>query len=418
MEPKNIERLYQEKLRDLEINPSAAVWSKIEGSLVAQQNATKGFVWYWTSGAIAALLLLGFFIIKQNATQPIYNHAYLKQASTPLSTKKDSLLNTNTLAFLQKTKKKVKHQSFKKKTVTSSKNAKLQKLDNTIAFNQKTETNPHSKNSKPKKVLTTNLQNKTILVPKKKLEEKTIKSIKKQKSTKKGWSIAPVISQYYYGAFSNDSPVDSRLDNAEKTGEMSTAFGLNIAYNASDKLRIKTGIHRINLLQTTSGNLVSGIQANSSFANSTQQISRDGTPLLEESRSSDSENLSALSFVNNPNSELKQTIGYIEIPVEIDFKLIEARKFTIYAVGGLSTLFLTENKVEVQQDQFILSEGEANNLNSLNFSFNIGTDFEYHFSKKWFLNLAPSLKIQTQTFNSSNNNPYLLGVSSGINYKF
>lgn len=425
MEPKNLERLYQEKLKDLEMNPNPVVWNKIESSLLAQQNSTKGILWYWTSGTIAVVLLLGFFIIKQNALQPIYSHAYLTQIDsvlTPKTTVKD--LNINISATSTPYKKKAKnHQLKKEKTqAVHSKNIIAEK---TFAPLQNKKTSATLKKlSKEKTIVSTkkepllNFQkDKPFLAQKTLTDSKINTKIANNKSSKKEWSIAPIISQYYYGAFSNNSPVDNRLDNAKKTGQLSTSYGVNVAYQATNKIKIKTGIHRISLLQTTDGNLVSGIQRTSSFANASKQAPSKSALMLDNT-STNFDSKSELTFIDNSNSQLEQSIGYIEIPVEVNFSIYQSKKFKMFAVGGLSTLFLTENNLQIQSGQFSFSEGEANNLNNLNFSFNLGTDFEYHFSSKWFLNLAPSLKIQTQTFSTSNNNPYLIGVSTGVNYKF
>jgi hypothetical protein len=122
--------------------------------------------------------------------------------------------------------------------------------------------------------------------------------------------------------------------------------------------------------------------------------------------------------LSSSNSILEQRFSYIEFPLEINYGVFQSPKFSFYLSGGFSTLFLTSNKIQLENEALSISQGEATNLNDLNFSLNLGTDIEYHLSEKWFLNINPSLKIQTQTFNKNSNRPYLLGVSSGINYKF
>ena len=64
--------------------------------------------------------------------------------------------------------------------------------------------------------------------------------------------------------------------------------------------------------------------------------------------------------------------------------------------------------------------GEANNLNSFNFSGNLGFDIDYKITQDWFLNVTPMLKYQFNTFSNSSGNfqPYYFGVYSGVNYRF
>jgi len=64
--------------------------------------------------------------------------------------------------------------------------------------------------------------------------------------------------------------------------------------------------------------------------------------------------------------------------------------------------------------------GDANNLNSFNFSGNVGVDLDYKISKSWYLNVAPMFKYQLNTYSGDSGNfrPYYFGLYSGLNYKF
>ena len=64
--------------------------------------------------------------------------------------------------------------------------------------------------------------------------------------------------------------------------------------------------------------------------------------------------------------------------------------------------------------------GEANNLNDLNFSTNIGFGLNYKFSPMLQLNLEPMFKYQLNTFTQTAGNfqPFSIGVYTGLNFKF
>ena len=96
------------------------------------------------------------------------------------------------------------------------------------------------------------------------------------------------------------------------------------------------------------------------------------------------------------------------------------KKFGIQIIGGFSTLFLQDNNIIITSDGRNILLGKANNLNNLNFSTNIGLDIGYGFMKSFEFNIEPILKYQLNTFNTNTGNfkPYIMGIYSGLRYKF
>ena len=429
-ESKNIERLFQEKLKDLEMTPNPVIWNKIEKSMATPKKSRKRFIWLF-SGSVAALLVLSFFLFNNTDKHPevAFKKKIKKEVDSTFTTKdnfkkdltptvannininkKENTKNINTVSPKKKTPIYVTINTHKE-TRNKKFKANTQQKPSTVIIDLAKKGNIYPNISKQKTALdysekqdlAATVKNKTLNIT----------------SHKKSWSIAPVISELFYNTLSNKSPVDSRLDNATKNGESSTSFGLKIAYQASKKWRVQTGIHQISLVQTTQNVAVASISRNSSFANSSQAlniptISKNNEITLINYSATDSE----LTQTNNTNNQLRQSFGYIEIPIEINYQLFETNKLQFHLVGGLSSLFLTNNNLQIENPNYSYSDGEATNLNEVNFSFNFGTAVEYHFSNSWFFNLSPMLKMQTQTFSNTNNKPYLLGVSTGLNYKF
>lgn len=58
MEEKNIDRLFQEKFKDLEVTPNERVWNAIEEKL-QKKKKNRVFPIWWFSGGVAAVLVLG-----------------------------------------------------------------------------------------------------------------------------------------------------------------------------------------------------------------------------------------------------------------------------------------------------------------------------------------------------------------------
>src|SRR5690606_30344699 len=113
--------------------------------------------------------------------------------------------------------------------------------------------------------------------------------------------------------------------------------------------------------------------------------------------------------------DVDQKFGFIEVPMELEFRLID-KKFGLNLIGGASTLFLEENNISMTTAAYTTDLGEAQNLNSLSFSANLGLGVNYQFAPKFRLNLEPLFKYQLKTFNHSNS--YTFGIYSGLSYQF
>jgi hypothetical protein len=116
---------------------------------------------------------------------------------------------------------------------------------------------------------------------------------------------------------------------------------------------------------------------------------------------------------------LDQTLGYVEIPMELKYN-ISQKKLGVNVLGGFSTYFLYRNQVSFTSFGKTTTLGEASNINSLNFSGNLGLDFDYNISKKLYINISPVFKYQFNTFSRSSGGfqPYYLGIYSGLNFRF
>ena len=114
-----------------------------------------------------------------------------------------------------------------------------------------------------------------------------------------------------------------------------------------------------------------------------------------------------------------QQMGYLEVPFELNYALID-KKLGVNVIGGVSSLFLIDNSVSLESEGLVTEMGQANNVNDVNFSTNIGLGFNYKFSQKIQLNLEPVFKYQLNTFSDTAGRfrPYTIGVYSGVSFKF
>ena len=154
-----------------------------------------------------------------------------------------------------------------------------------------------------------------------------------------------------------------------------------------------------------------------SLTNINTNIEGVSLAVISTDRQSSDSSIQRSSF--DASGSLDQTLGYVEIPMELKYN-ISQNKIGVNVLGGFSTYFLYRNQVSLTSFGKTTTLGEASNINSLNFSGNLGLDFDYSISKKLYLNISPMFKYQFNTFsrNSGGFQPYYLGIYSGLNFRF
>ena len=97
------------------------------------------------------------------------------------------------------------------------------------------------------------------------------------------------------------------------------------------------------------------------------------------------------------------------------------KKFGIEVIGGVSTLFLNENRVSaVSSNGYSANIGSAQNLNDVHFSTNVGLGFTYRFLKSFQASFEPMFKYQVNAYSrdAGNFRPYFIGLYSGVSFSF
>jgi hypothetical protein len=233
------------------------------------------------------------------------------------------------------------------------------------------------------------------------------------------WQITSSVAPIYFGSTSGGSPIDSSFASNSKSYKTNMSVKLGVNYAVNKRLSIRTGISQVTLDYNTNDVMMySGMQSRVLGNVNTSGESQ----FLHFSRRSSNENLVAASTelsTDKFQSYLNQRMGYIEVPLEVSYAVID-NKFGVNVIGGLSTLFLNENKILVVSDGLSTNLGEANNLSRTHFSTNIGLGLRYRFYKAFQANFEPMFKYQLNTFSKDNGNfkPYYLGLYTGVSYSF
>lgn len=510
-ERKNIDRLFQEKFKDFEVNPPEVVWDAIESHL--DKNKTRKVIpLWWKLGGIAAVFLIGFLIMRNgsNPNQIPSNQVTVEENNTNKNeaTKSDTNIpNPNTVTAKDKnqqpvvvnnnapknsstataeetatvnnnrpqnatkkshfqhlfankkiaernaakankhktdTSNKASHQNDanglteKNKTaITANEVETTKSKEHTTVLDRSKEISLESLKGSPKAIAETEAKTspkdsaKTNETPKNPLEELLAakeENKKKPEGKTSKWQIISNVSPVFMGALANGSAIDSTLAGNSKSFNTNIGFGLGVSYAVSPKFTIRTGLNKVNMNYNT--NDVFYYASMETRGLSGLSPSGPGYSIQVENANGPSPSAIAgptetdlLNFeqniVHKNRGYINQEIGYLEMPVEMTYALV-AKKFGLKIIGGFSTLLLQDNSIAVVSGNRTTVLGEANNLNNIHFSTNIGLGVKYDLWKAFEFHIEPTFKYQINTFNNNAGNfrPYLFGVYSGFSYKF
>ncbi|PQJ80020.1 outer membrane beta-barrel protein [Polaribacter porphyrae] len=428
MDSKKIDKLFQQ-LNNLEVTPNEKVWNNIEGNL--KKKKRKVFPFWWFSGSVAAILILSLLFFPSSDSEVITNKNTneLIITKTPEKEKINNNLIDGKNEHINSQRKEKNNILISKKEENSveKENLPIVKEQNSINFSKKNYANYIMLNQIDFQIHAKSLKSDELLLFPKLLAQKTDNNnidfnsvIEKKEDSKpknnKNWSIAPVFAVLQSNSFTESSPIDTNLANSTK-GENSYSYGVQIAYQINEKWTIQSGVHLQEMRYSNNGVAVFISNRNSSSTvNFTDGNSTSFDETFIQNLSLDS---NSISNAIGSGSTLTQNFGYIEIPLEVKYNFFNKKRFSSHLVTGFSSLFLNANDINLTS-QSLNRKGESNNLNTINFSGNLGLDFNYLFNQNWSLHLNPMLKVQLNTFDANSNGfaPYNIGVYTGIRYQF
>jgi hypothetical protein len=381
-----------------------------------------------------------------NATLELENKTQLKSETERKSAIKKAINESETAVVKNKTTKEIKKEVNSNLTVESENKTQLKSeterksaikkainANETAIAEKKTlkeiKENSNSASTEGKKSEDSETENALIEDPIKDSIEKAIAentetiNEEEKEDDQSRWSIAPNVAPVYFNSLGQGSSLDKQFDENDKSSDVNMSYGIAGSYNITKKLKIRAGINRVNLNQTTSDvyaftgaeTAARGVDAefnNISFNGGEQHISLMSSTMMNRSSTPEL-------FNTKIAGKIDQKFGFIEVPVELEYRLLD-RKFGINVIGGFSTFILNDNEIYADVNGTTTLIGEANNINDTSFSANFGLGMDYSLSKQWNLNLEPTFKYQINTFNNTTGDfkPFFIGVYTGLSYKF
>ncbi|QTV06820.1 porin family protein [Faecalibacter bovis] len=221
-----------------------------------------------------------------------------------------------------------------------------------------------------------------------------------------------------------ESILSNSFNTHEIDNKVTVAYGAKLAYQINDKLKIRTGISKLDFDQNTKD----VVMASTSAIQSTNVIPLSSNIRTNNNNIKYNGNLQVITnhqdypttFYSTEKNTMNQRVEFLEIPVEIEYRLNNKSQFNIYLVGGGSYMILTKNDIFIDNQTYGRSKiGKAENLNDYSYSANAGLKFEYLLSEKAGINLEPNYKFLINPLNNfSNKENSLLGIGIGFSYKF
>ncbi len=211
------------------------------------------------------------------------------------------------------------------------------------------------------------------------------------------------------------------------TSENTFSGGMVAGYKVSKRLIVKSGFVYNNIRQTTRNvdfmgvNPLFNVPGNATLASTPAgQVNLDkmvntrvGANLISDATL----NYSSKSTVENV---LKQDIGFIEIPVQATYKLID-RKIAVGLTGGISTNILVGNKAILSENGEKISTGETSNMRNIVYSGSVGLEIGYEITNRITLTVEPRLKHFVNSISTSksvNYKPSQIAIVTGLTYSF
>lgn len=441
MKKDNIEDIYSD-LKSFSKEPPKELWDNIEARLHPKKKRRLVF-WFWGSAAAILVLLFGFLLFKpvSEVDMPMHesvnevsdveknqlredatnntlestnkNNTIVKTKTSKDSTEnreidtneasknainKRSLVNTNfSNAIEDSNKKKYKHQSANERLsnrheVVSTKDNDFQnkvknenvgdnslipdlKKKNKNLIDDTKETVIVSVDSVAQEKADTKLDLYKELVAENSKEKDSVKTDLLERSK---WSVEVL------GGLSSTASNASFQGTAVNTSAQNDfVYSFKVGYAISDKLLVKIGLGKNSLGQQVN-NIAYATSDGSLSSGEGQSIVTDESIVFFASPELANDSTSFNQF--GENGTLEQQLDYLQVPLEVFYKLLAKDKYDILIGVGGNVNFISNNMAYLNGEEI----GESKDVNNTVFGATLNTNFSYNLTEKTILFVEPS----------------------------
>lgn len=457
-----MDHIFKDKLNDYSESAPDGIWDHIEGTLDSSLRA-KRVVYYKIAAAIAIFALIGSSFLyfsnmnlhhadesliveattnqKTNNSQAVINKKDQTEAQKEVisdPTKNQAEVTSSTpIDKVSKEPAKIKLYADLEtpKQLRKASFQKLEKREVTLAFKNTEATIIDVRKQKINKLYSTLPDWSNTIAMNAPLETES----DNEKKWFMGGEFSPLIS---YRHIAQTDGVNSKdYYNDAENPIMSYTGGLNVQYEALDRLTIQAGVYYTTMGQSFEyisvyanaayemvtdaykdrfinsydiSNSMGGVTFNSPYVLIDEKLGTVNT--LSASKAPDSKGTT----YNNLNAEIQQNFQYVEVPFLLRYKLID-RVIDLNLIGGLGANFLIGNDVYLKYGGSKEVIGETNGVSSINYNSTLGLGIEYPILDNLNLKIEPSFKYYINEINSAStieSHPYSIGIYTGFNYSF
>ena len=209
-------------------------------------------------------------------------------------------------------------------------------------------------------------------------------------------SISTRVAPVFYENVGNGNSQMAGMVGGEPSGEVALSYGVNLAYQVSDRIKLRTGVNKLDLSFSTPG-------VPMAMAMNAGSLPGESDPFL---------------MARQEEGDLQHQMNFIEVPIEVEYRLLDSR-IGLNLIAGGSSLFHNGDHMSVNTGIRTADLGQDESMEQLSFSANMGLGLDYRLSPALRLNLEPMFKYQVNSFSENSGiRPYYLAIYSGFSFSF
>ncbi len=430
----NIDLLFRNGLKDLEVLPPQGVWTNIKPVI---RRKTRPFVLLRSAAMIAVVVSLAVLAYQYSRQLVVPSDNQVIAISEPES----PVLNVNPLtAVIASSENRPINIPVRHEVIVAEEStpvmADVQKEEANIYLPVVSNISIDSDASLPEPVLALYRGRVLEFPASEDLKSEYLTDDNESVRTQR-WSLSALATPTYYKGISFAADEVTRQLMASEQARVSYSGGVSFSYQLGRKLSIQSGIYYSSI-----GHEVGGISAYGGFRQfdytkgdpNFRVLTSSGTIYTNNSdiylldRSGERVLTRYTADVFDPvksdlqylNGSLQQNFSYIEMPFFLRYKVFN-RGIDLNLIGGLSYNLLINNSVYASSEGSRFMVGRTEGLNPFTISSSLGMGMEYSISDKVSLNLEPTFRYYLNPFTQIpglKTHPYSFGVFSGLSYKF
>ncbi|WP_322971592.1 hypothetical protein [Faecalibacter sp. LW9] len=203
--------------------------------------------------------------------------------------------------------------------------------------------------------------------------------------------------------------------------QLAVNFGAKLSYAVTDRLRISTGIAKMNMNQQTTDVVATQTNILPLTTSSQQETSLVSSNIRYSKNIRLQNEISTLSEINvkKESGRIEHRIEFVEIPLDVSYTILRQKRWSVDALLGASMFLLSKNEISLSSSSYRHELiGTATNINESSLSTKTGVRLNYELTKELGIHLQPNYRVMWNTFENINQrSTSLFDFNVGISYK-